>query len=135
MPSTKTCGLTSWLDTRSMMCRRPAASLFAATNARGRFQISSNRRLYETILPSRSTTRIPSAVDSRVAWSTETVRESATLRGFFALALDFSRLGGRRGREGMDPECTTGGLGDQPHGKPPVSHLAYAPFPGLWSVG
>jgi len=25
-------------------------------------------------------------VDSRVAWSTETVRESAFLRGFFALA-------------------------------------------------
>lgn len=46
---------------------------------------------------------MPSAVDSSVAWSTETVRESATLRGFFARLFDGGFFVVEARREVMGP--------------------------------
>src|SRR5262245_1660841 len=84
--------------------RRPLASPFAAISADGSLHISSKRRLWDTMLPSTSTTRIPSAVDSRVAWRTETVRESAPLRGLFALFFDLAVFAAVTRGVAMDPE-------------------------------
>src|SRR5438034_7288351 len=63
----------------------PPSTLFPYTTLFRSLHISSKRRLCDTTRPSRSTTRMPSAVDSSVDWRTETVSESAVLRGFFAL--------------------------------------------------
>src|SRR5882762_11782629 len=107
---------------------RVAESLSAMCWA-DRPHISSKRVLCATIVLSSSTTRIPSAVDSSVDCSTETVSESAPLRGFFALGSDLGFLGAVVRRVAMGPQSTGAGSRDQPHGSGCLSHLAFGPFP------
>src|SRR5258705_13254645 len=113
-----------------MRRRRPGASLLAAMSAGVRSQISSNRRLCDTMWPSRSTTRMPSAVDSSVDLRTDTVRESATLRGFFALDLVLSVFAELERRVaipriyGLTPAWPRSRPGDSGHGPGGQARLA-----------